>query len=100
MKKIAEIVAQIDDELCGAKEYAESYLDLKANGETQWASKYKDMAQTELNHADTLHERAVVLIRKFASAFPTTPAEMEERWDKAHKQYVEKAAWVKQMLTM
>ena len=30
----------------------------------------------------------------------TPPADMQEKWDKAHKEYVEKAAWVKQMLSM
>ena len=27
-------------------------------------------------------------------------AEMQEKWDKAHVQYVEKAAWIRQMLAM
>ena len=29
-----------------------------------------------------------------------TPVEMLEKWDEAHKHYVQKAAWIKTMLTM
>lgn len=57
------------------------------------------MAKDELKHADYLHELAVNEINKLSSVY-TPPTEMMEKWDMDHKKYVEKAAWVKQMLQL
>ena len=58
------------------------------------------MANDELNHAMTIHGIAVEDIEQLRSVYPEIPAEMQEEWDKSHKRYVEKVAWVKQMLSM
>ena len=92
------LVDQIDEEIEGAKNYAEKYLDLKANGDSR-AAQYRDMAQDELKHAANLHTEAVAEIKKLGEVY-TAPAEMQEKWDKAHKEYVERAAWIKTMLQM
>ena len=99
MKKIQNLVDQIKEELEDAKNYAETYLDLKARGQTAWANKYKGMAEDEVRHSQIAHDHAVEEIGLLSKVY-TPPAEMEEKWNMAHKEYVEKAAWVKQMLTM
>lgn len=99
MKLIKHFVEAIDDEIHGAKEYAEKYVECKAKGNTSNATKYKEMANDELKHAMYQHEWAVKEIEEISKVY-TAPAEMQEMWDKAHKNYVEKVAWIKQMLAL
>lgn len=99
MKKIKKFVDAISEELEDAKEYAESYVEAKAKGEVGIATRYKEMAGDELKHAMFLHEMVVAEIKEISKIF-TPPTAMQEKWDMAHKEYVEKAAWIKQMLTM
>lgn len=99
MTKIQRLVDHIDDELCGAKDYAETYLEYKALGNMQWASKYKEMANDELKHAMYIHDITVSEIDTLSKVY-TPPTEMEDKWEKSHKEYVEKVAWIKQMLAM
>jgi hypothetical protein len=99
MKKIQKFVDAISEEIEDAKEYAEAYVEAKAKGEVGIATRYKEMAGDELKHAMYLHEMVVAEIKEISKVF-TPPANMQEKWDIAHKEYVEKAAWVKQMLAM
>lgn len=99
MKFIKKLVDHLDEEIEGAKEYAEKYVECKAKGNMSRANKYKEMAQDELKHATYIHEMAVAEIEELRKIY-TPPAEMLEKWEKAHKEYVEKVAWVKQMLTL
>ena len=99
MTRIKELVDRIDDELNDAKDYAEEYLTFKAKGNTTWATKYKEMATDELKHAGYIHDRAVEEIEELRKVY-TPPEDMLQKWTSAHKTYIEKAAWVKQMLTM
>ena len=99
MKVIKEYVEAIDEELHDAKKYAEKYVECKAKGNMQAATRYKEMSNDELKHAEFLHEWAVQEIQQIAKVF-VAPAHMQETWDKAHKEYVEKAAWIRQMLAM
>lgn len=87
------------EELDGAKEYAECYIEKKASGNSGWATRFKEMANDELNHANYLHELAVEEIDKLKTVY-TPPTDMMEEWEKDHKKYVEKAAWIKTMLEM
>lgn len=98
MKYISALTDKIADEINGAKEYAESYLYEKAAGSNR-ANTYKNMAQDELNHANNLHGIAVEEIEKLQAKY-TPPVEMQEQWQKSHREYVEAAAWVKQMIAM
>ena len=63
------------------------------------ATKYKEMASDELKHAMYEHEWAVKEIGELSKIY-TPPAEMQDVWDKAHREYVEKVAWIKMMLAM
>ena len=99
MRKIQELVDVTDEELCSAKEYAERSLELRASGNSNWANKFKAMANDELNHAMNIHEYTIMIIEELRKVY-TPPEEMQEKWDKCHVKYVEKAAWIRQMLAM
>ena len=99
MRKIQKLVDGINEELEGAKHYAECYVEKKAAGKTQWANRFHSMAEDELAHAGYLHELAVEEIDNIRTVFKPTE-EMQDKWDEAHKHYVACAAWVKQMLAM
>lgn len=99
MTVIKNMVDKIDEELCGAKEYAEKYVEAKAMGNSMMATRYKEMSQDEIKHAMYTHDFAVEKIEQLRTVYEP-PAEMEEVWDKSHKEYVEKTAWIKMMLNM
>lgn len=99
MKRIKELVEHIDEELCGAKQYAEMYVERKADGDTNWANRFHGMAEDELKHAEYIHEYAMMEINRIGTIFKA-PEDMQKKWDEAHKCYVEKAAWIRLMLTM
>ena len=99
MKMIKKLVDCIDEELEGAQNYAEKYVVYKANGNTKWSGRFKSMAEDELQHSNYIHELAVEEISKLRSVYEPSQ-EMLDKWDKAHVKYVEKAAWIKQMLAL
>ena len=99
MKKIADLIDCIDEEIEGAKHYAECYLDKKARNDSQWAQRFKEMSNDELKHATYIHDLAVEEIEILNRVFTPTE-EMQKVWDESHKRYVEKVAWIKQMLLM
>ena len=99
MTKIKKLVEAIDEEICGAKEYAEKYVEHKAAGNMNWANKFKEMANDELRHATILHDKATEDINELNKVFKPT-MEMQKMWDDSHVAYVEKVAWIKQMLQM
>ena len=104
MTKIKKLADEIMDELDSAKEYAEEYLAFKAKDDGSknygtWAKRYHEMADDELKHAGYLHDRVVEEIEELRKVY-TPPQDMMEKWDADHKKYIEKAAWIRQMLTM
>jgi hypothetical protein len=96
---IKNLVEQLDEEIEDAQKYAEKYVECKAKGNMQRANKYKEMATDELKHSTYIHEMAVKEIEELKKVY-TAPVEMQEKWDRSHKEYVEKVAWIKQMLTL
>lgn len=99
MKIIGDIVKLIDEEIEGAKCYAEKYIEHRANGMDQWADRFHQMAKDELQHANVLHEYAVGEIEKVNKVFKPR-ADMQKMWDESHKKYVDCVAWVEEMLNM
>lgn len=99
MTIIRRIVDHIDEEICGAKDYAEKYVEAKSEGNSMWANRYKEMTNDELKHATYLHDLAIEKIAQLRQVYEPT-ADMEEMWDKSHKNYVERVAWIKTMLNM
>lgn len=98
MKSIKKYVKQINEEIEGACEYAEKYIELKAH-DNAWATQYKKMAEDELRHSDILHQIAVEEIELLRNVYQPTP-DMEKAWEESHMVFVEKTAWVRQMLSM
>ena len=99
MTHIKNLIDEMKDELYSAKTYAEEYLTFKAEDNTTWANRYKEMATDELKHAGYIHERAVTEINELREVY-TPPQDMLDKWESDHKKYIEKAAWIKQMLAM
>lgn len=99
MTKIKKYVDEIDEELCSAKEYAEKYVELKAKNNIAWANKFKEMSNDELKHALVLHDWAVQEIEELNKIFKPTE-KMQKKWDESHTEYVERTAWIRQMLAM
>jgi hypothetical protein len=99
MKLIKDYVDKIDDEIEDAKEYAEKYVEYNVKGDMTRASRYKEMANDELKHATYIHEWAVKDIEEISKVY-VAPADMQEKWNKAHKEYVDRVAWIKHMLAM
>jgi hypothetical protein len=66
MRSIKKYVDHIEEEIESAKEYAEKYVELKAKGENSAASKYREMAEDELKHANYIHEFAVKEIEQLS----------------------------------
>lgn len=99
MKMIKKIVDSIDDELCGAEKYAEEYIYQKSVGNSTWASKYKTMSTQELEHGMTQHDRVVEEIERVRSVYQPSQ-EMLDKWEKSHKEYLDKVARIKIMLSM
>lgn len=99
MRRIKELVERIDEELEGAKGYAECAIDAKASGDSKWFGRYHEMAEDELKHAGYIHDLAVAEISRLSAVY-APPAEMEEQWGIAHKRYIERAAWIRTMLAM
>lgn len=100
MNKIKKYVDDIAEELDGAKHYIETALEYKAAGDTNRYNRYKEMSVQELSHAMFLHEFAVQDIEQLKTVYPDIPQEMQDKWDRSHVDYVEKAAWIKQMQAM
>lgn len=97
MKIIDDIIENIDEEIDGAKEYAERYIQSKARGEHTRAAKYKDMADDEIRHASYLCEFAVVDVDYIKKVY-SLPVDDDMKWEKAQKRFHECMAMVKQML--
>ena len=100
MNKIKKYVKQIEDELDGAKNYMEKALEYKASGNSDRYNGFKDMSIAELGHATRLHQYAVQDIDALKAVYPEIPSGMMKKWEDAHVNYVEKAAWIKQMQSM
>lgn len=99
MTIIKEYVDRIDEELNDSKHYAEEYVLAKSENDSYWMNRYREMAEDELRHSEYIHELAVKKIQELKSIM-TPPAKMLERWEAAHVNYVDKAAWIKQMLSL
>ena len=105
MTKIKKYVEDIADELDGAKHYIETALEYKAMGNSspEYMDRYngyKAMSQAEIEHANRLHQYAVQDIEKLKAVYPDIPKDMMDAWEKAHVDFVEKTAWIKQMQAM
>lgn len=97
MRMVHMYIDHIKDELDGAREYAEKYIDFKARGHSNRANAYKGMAQDELRHAGTVYEFAVQDMEAIGSIY-TLPDDVAEAWDHFLKHYADCSAKIKMML--
>lgn len=100
MTKIKKYVDKIADELEDSKSYMEKALEYRAEGNADRYNGYKEMSLQELAHATRIHDYAVQDIEKLRAVYPEIPQSMQDGWEKAHVDFVEKAAWIRQMQAM
>lgn len=89
MTKIKKLAEHIEEEICGAKEYAEKYVECKAKGDTAWANRYKEMANDELKHTGYLHDKAVQDIEEISKVY-----KLLRKWKKSGKNVI-RNSWKK-----
>lgn len=98
VKAIAELIDLMDDELENAKEYAERFIMMSTNND-DYAKKFKTMSEESLNHSTIIYTLIVREINKLKAAY-TPPVKMKEFWKQKEEKYIEKSAWIKQMLSL
>jgi ferritin len=98
MKTIDKMIEHIDEEVEGAREYAEKYIECKSRGHTGRAAKYKEMAFDELKHAETVYAFAEEDVENIRKVHPLSVDE-EELWAHAKKKMYEHIAHIKSYLT-
>lgn len=96
---IDDLYGHVKEELTACQMYAEESFKVKARGNTQWASRFKEMASQELQHAQYLHDYVVQEITNIKSVYTPTEEEIE-KWDKADRKFYEKESMLKVMLQM
>jgi hypothetical protein len=99
MKIIRKYVEQISEEVEGAMDYAERFVEQKAMGRTARASKFREMANDELNHAHNIRDMATEDIAGLNS-MGALSVEDDEKWSAALKKCIEKIALIKQILSL
>ena len=97
MKSIKRMVKLIDDELAGAECYAEKMVESLSTDDRKSAEIYKGMANDEMRHAMTLHEKAVQMIDNLRTIY-TAPQEMLDKWETSHNDYIKRTGYIKQMI--
>ena len=105
MMKIKKYVEDIAEELESSKAYMEKALEYKVLGNSlprgmDRYNGYKTMSIQELEHAMRLHQYAAEDIEQLKAVYHEPQQKMLDMWDKSHVEYVEKAAWIKQMQAM
>lgn len=99
MKIIEKMIDCLHEEVEGAMEYAEKYIENKARNNINRANKYKEMATDELKHAGYLREMDIMDIDEMKKVYTLTEEE-ETAWEHGHKHINEKMAMVHHMLSM
>lgn len=99
MKIIHNYTTKINEELNDATDYAEKYIEERAKDNISKANKYREMANDELKHAGYIHDLAINEVSEIEKIY-TVPVDTVEKLERAHKEYAEKSALIKQMLNM
>lgn len=99
MKLIKHLSEQIEDEVCGAIDYAKDALEYKYS-RPQLADLYYKLANVELDHVNSLHEAVVKIVEEAKTKNVEVPAFMMEKWDKEHKEMIDKMAEAKIFIGM
>ena len=97
MKIIMKLVALIDEELCGAKEYIKLAMHNREE-HPGLADTFADLADAEMGHVSKLHEEVTKLIEQVRERDGEPPAGMLAVYDYEHKKQINKASKIKQMI--
>ena len=99
MKIIKMLVEQIEEEACGAEDYAKKAMEYKEEDKVL-ADTYAKLAEVELQHVDLLHTQVVRIIKAWEAKGNTAPPEMTAIWQWEHSKAVDHIARVRVMLNM
>lgn len=98
MRYIAELVDLMETELDNAKEYAERYVVMTFSND-DYAKKFKTMAEESIKHSTVIYNLVIREVGKLKDTY-TPPAKMKECWKQKEEKYIEKTAWIKQMISI
>lgn len=96
MKMLDHMMEHICDELDGAWEYTEKYLENKAKGDHRY-QKYREMALDEINHAEILYSFSAADIESLKKVYTLTTDE-EEKWHHTQKRFAERVSILRHTL--
>jgi Na+-translocating ferredoxin:NAD+ oxidoreductase RnfC subunit len=99
MRLIDKMLEQLEEEVEGARDYAEKYVEFKARGNMSRANRYKEMAHDELKHATFLKEMDIADIDELKKVYPMTDEE-QSLWEHGHKHVNDQMAMVMHVLSM
>lgn len=91
---IRDLMKQMEDELEGAREYAECALKFKES-DKELADLYIQLARTELEHHSKLHNQVTRIISKYRTERGEPPVGMQEIYDWQHTKAMNNMAEVK-----
>lgn len=94
MKKIKEICEMIEDELSGAKRYAEKALNMKESDPTL-ARVFYEISLQEMNHVNLLHGEVTKMIEQHRREKGEPPVAMLAVYEYLHEQHIGKANRIK-----
>lgn len=95
MEIFKTLLDQVDDEICGAKEYAELALSLKDDS-PQLSNMYNDLSKQEYSHIQILHSH---LLKVYESLGEQTDM-VQNLFDWQNKKIIDGAAHVKTLIDM
>jgi len=99
MRKIAEIVEHIREEVHDAEKYAKKAILVKEE-DRQMGDVYIFLAKSELEHMEKLHTMVVRIIQAYRSEKGAPPEYMMMVWNWEHERIVEKVTGVKTLIDM
>lgn len=99
MRLVDNMLEALEEEVEGAKEYAEKYIENHARGNMTRANRYKEMVADELKHANFLREMDIADIDELKKVYVMTEDE-EMSWQHGLKHISEQIAMIKHMLSM
>lgn len=99
MKLLDKMLEHLEEEIDGAREYAEKYIECKARGNVSRANRYKEMASDELKHATFLKEMDAADLSELERTYHMTEEE-QSTWDHWQKRLTDQMALVMHILSM
>lgn len=91
--------AQIEDELCGSKDYIKRAIELKPM-DVQWSKVFVEMSAAELDHATNLYKLFMDYYEILSKKYSEMPAYIDEIKSDIIDMYSEKSMLIKNMHEM